>query len=1236
MSNSGSPRGLIPVASSRLRARDSASTDPTVMRLVAGLSKCETCFDVSIGSLIEPFALLRPVREEGEIVDFVYEYANDPAKAASANAPEELVGTRMLAQLAPVALFDAYVTVMETGNPLELFDFAPLSRVRGDHEQPRFDVRALKAGELLVLRWQDVTERDRHEADHNVLDTIVRSSDDAIMSLDADMRITAWNRGAEDVYGYSSQEILGKSSDVLIPTDATAESRGLREQAAAGGRVQRYETQRRHADGTLIEVAITAFAQTDASGLPAGLTTITRDITKQVRATRALTESDERYHEILDASPDGVWRIDVDGRTDYVNQRMASMIGYSPEEIIGRQITDFMSPADTEIAQTAITNNREQDRVGVVEHALERKDGTSCWVRVSQRALTDAYGKPSGGLAILSDITASKAQAVELSETVNFLALVTESMAEAVCAINVDGQFTYMNETAATVLGWTKEDLVGRTAHETIHHQHEDGSPYPATECPLLDLLNTGRTLHAEEDTFTCRDGRLLPVSYSAAPIINDSGIHGLVMVFSDFTKRRDEQARLRKELEGAAWVGQIQDALDEDRFVLYQQPIIDVRTREIVRTELLIRMISRDGEIIAPGRFLPTAEQYGQIAQIDLWVMSQACKLAANGQKVNFNISGQSLGSRDLITALAAELKNTGADPALLVCEITETALAADEALAEAFLKELVDLGCEVALDDFGMGYGGFSYLKRFSFNELKIDLEFGRDLIDNPQNQHVVKAIVSLAKGFGRTTVAEGIEDVATLDLLQQYGVDYAQGYAIGKPAPIEIARGKPKPATAVQPTATKRRRRHGDAMCSRLAQAYGETMRTGDPAAATAVIDDALRHKLSAPEIQSRLIAPAMRQIGELWERGGLTVAQEHLACAVSYHVLTRLYPGLLRHSTRQGDTVVVAAVHGEHHVLGLRMVADVFDGAGFDVRFLGADVPESSLLTWVQEHEPAVVALGVTMPLGAATLARQLQTLRDLAPSIQLVIGGQGVPNVLREGAGVLYAADTEQLTACLDSSLNTPAPGELPRGIAAGGVGFGRYAELPNNATGGLEARMAQTTAAAADAARGQARRAFVLEQLALRDPLTELWNRRAFDDRYQELTVAGVLHSPTIVMIDVDQFKSINDGFGHDAGDRALIGVARGILSALRPGDFAARYGGDEFVVLLPDTPHDEAARIAERIRIKIESSMTDPPLTVSIGVSVPAHTDRRRASLDVDQALYTAKEHGRNQVVFA
>jgi methanogenic corrinoid protein MtbC1 len=208
------------------------------------------------------------------------------------------------------------------------------------------------------------------------------------------------------------------------------------------------------------------------------------------------------------------------------------------------------------------------------------------------------------------------------------------------------------------------------------------------------------------------------------------------------------------------------------------------------------------------------------------------------------------------------------------------------------------------------------------------------------------------------------------------------------------------------------------------TRLAAAFGEALRAGDPHAAASVVDDALGSGLSPVEIQSRVIAPAMWRIGELWELAQLTVAEEHLATAVSHHVLARLYPALLAHSQRRSDTVLVAAVHGEQHVLGLRMVADVFEGAGYDVRFLGAGVPESSLAAWVSEHHPAIVALGATMPLNAATLARQLQALRDRNPELVLIIGGQGVPAVLRESAGVLYAADTEQLAQLANSGLTT--------------------------------------------------------------------------------------------------------------------------------------------------------------------------------------------------------------------
>jgi methanogenic corrinoid protein MtbC1/DNA-binding CsgD family transcriptional regulator len=242
-----------------------------------------------------------------------------------------------------------------------------------------------------------------------------------------------------------------------------------------------------------------------------------------------------------------------------------------------------------------------------------------------------------------------------------------------------------------------------------------------------------------------------------------------------------------------------------------------------------------------------------------------------------------------------------------------------------------------------------------------------------------------------------------------------------------------------------AAPREGRSSDALVARLAEAYTDAMRLGDPAAAMVVIEEGQSAGLSAVVIQSRLIAPAMRGVGVLWERGVVTVAEEHLATAVSHRVLTSLYPGLPRRVRRGGDTVVVAAVHGEHHALGLRMVADVFEAYGFDVRFLGADVPESSLIAWVQEHGPAAVALGVTMPLGASALDRQVIALRDLDPDLPVIIGGQGVPAVLQQRVGVLYLADTEQLAEHLNlnGSLRGHVPGQLPAGLRRGGVAFSR-------------------------------------------------------------------------------------------------------------------------------------------------------------------------------------------------
>ena len=198
--------------------------------------------------------------------------------------------------------------------------------------------------------------------------------------------------------------------------------------------------------------------------------------------------------------------------------------------------------------------------------------------------------------------------------------------------------------------------------------------------------------------------------------------------------------------------------------------------------------MIGRDNELILPGSFLPVAEKYGLIREIDRWVITQAIRLAATGRLViEANLSATSIGTSDLLPFIDQQIREAHADPANLVFEITETALMQDIVAGEAFARGLAQLGCGLALDDFGTGFGSFTYLKKLPITHLKIDIEFIRDLATNPANLHVVKAIVSLARAFGLKTIAEGIEDAHALTLLRAEGVDFAQGFHLGRPEPI-----------------------------------------------------------------------------------------------------------------------------------------------------------------------------------------------------------------------------------------------------------------------------------------------------------------------------------------------------------------------------------------------------------------------------------------------------------------
>jgi PAS domain S-box-containing protein len=636
----------------------------------------------------------------------------------------------------------------------------------------------------------DITERRRTEVELARLAAIVAAARDAIISMDLDGRVTSWNDAAEAMLGYSAEEMLGNEVSLMVPEHVHEARASLSDRALAREESALVETQGVHKDGRMIDVAITTFPLFDADGRQTGAAGILHDISDRVLQRRELAASEQRYREILEHAPDGVLRLDVDGCVDYVNARMLEMLGYSAEEMLGRGLLEFVDPERRQIAQQNMAHKRADGGGKTLEGCLRRKDGQPCWVRISTTSLFDAEGSHSGALAIFSDITEAKAQEAELRSSEALVAAVADSMTEGMFAIDGAGCLTYMNRAAEAMLGWSAEEFTGRQMHEVIHSVCKDGSAYPVEECSLERVVETGAPLAVGDDVFVRRGGELLPVAYSSSPL--HGGAAGAVVVFRDITESKAEELRMACELEAFTWVGRIRDALEQERFVLYAQPILELSSGAVTQHELLIRMIDPAGEVITPSHFLPTAERHGLIKEIDHWVIDQAARLVGEGYpgSVQFNVSGKSIAHAGLARVIQSASREHGADPERLICEITETALLDNPELGELFVRELNAHGCQVALDDFGTGYGGFTTLKRLPVSYLKIDIEFVRDLADNPASRHVVMAIINLARGFGQKTIAEGVEDERTLELLKEMGVDLAQGYAIGRPAPVDGA--------------------------------------------------------------------------------------------------------------------------------------------------------------------------------------------------------------------------------------------------------------------------------------------------------------------------------------------------------------------------------------------------------------------------------------------------------------
>jgi EAL domain-containing protein (putative c-di-GMP-specific phosphodiesterase class I) len=240
-------------------------------------------------------------------------------------------------------------------------------------------------------------------------------------------------------------------------------------------------------------------------------------------------------------------------------------------------------------------------------------------------------------------------------------------------------------------------------------------------------------------------------------------------------------------------WLGRLRRALAQDLFVLHFQPIVSLADGQVAHYEALLRLADEpDARLVAPASFLPAAERYGLIRDIDRMVLEKVTTLLGGGRggqrlSIAMNLSALSVTDSGMLALIERRLAAHGVEPSRLVIEVTETASISDMERARAFCEGVQTLGCAIALDDFGAGFGSFHYLKHLPFRYLKIDGDFIRGLPGSANDQLVVKALVGLVRGMGSRTIAEFVGDAPTLRLLRDYGVDYAQGFQVGRPRPV-----------------------------------------------------------------------------------------------------------------------------------------------------------------------------------------------------------------------------------------------------------------------------------------------------------------------------------------------------------------------------------------------------------------------------------------------------------------
>jgi diguanylate cyclase (GGDEF)-like protein/PAS domain S-box-containing protein len=553
---------------------------------------------------------------------------------------------------------------------------------------------------------------------------------------------------------------------------------------------------------------------------------------------------------ILNSAAEGICGLDASGRISFANPAAARMLGWQVDDLIGIAMHEVAHGADPSeaghpdddcLVHLSLTEGEPRT---IDNDSFRRRNGTTFPVECTSTPIVER-GQLLGAVVTFNDITERKRFETQLQYLADQDALtglfnrhrfeeeLNRQLADsahyggggALLIVDLDN-FKYVNdafghhagdELIRSVAGLMSRrlrsaDVVARLGGDEfgILLSGVDAAEARSVATSLVDLIRG--------HTSTVGD-RALRITASIGLTLLDRPeltaeqllVEGDVAMYEAKDAGRDTVHAHRAGASpkaphqtGLAWTDRIKTALERDLFVVHCQPIVQLGDDPGARYELLIRMAGEDDDLVPPAAFLPAAERFGLARDIDAWMVRRAVDLvdaertAGRSVVLEVNVSARSIVETDFPMTIERALEEASIDPASLVFEITETAAIANMEQARRFASRIRKMGCEFALDDFGAGFGSFSYLKHLPVDYLKIDGEFVRGLARSQIDQRMVKAMVEIARGLEVRTIAECVETAESLQLLREYGIDFAQGYHLGRPEPVEEI-GAPRPPQA-----------------------------------------------------------------------------------------------------------------------------------------------------------------------------------------------------------------------------------------------------------------------------------------------------------------------------------------------------------------------------------------------------------------------------------------------------